>query len=373
MTTNTLSHASQLSNLELLAQIKALAGQERDATAALVAHLAVLDERRLYLGEGFDSMFSYCVHALHFTENAALSRIGAARAVRRFPHILDLLADGSLNLTTLGLLIPELVPENHLNLLEQARYKKVSEVKELVADLRPLPPVTASIRKLPMPHAESAPLMAGPTAGPIPRDAAEETTLLHLDGGTQEVEAAHQSPPAHADAPARASRPPAVTPLGRELFKVQFSVDAATKEKLRLLRDLLRHQIPNGDIGKIMELAIAALLKSVTKRKLNLTDTPRETLHLSGDRGVSRSRHIPAKIKRAVWSRDAGQCAFVAPSGQRCAARGFLEFHHVVPHAAGGKATIENIQLRCRSHNGYEAELAFGESAAEWRPPASRH
>ncbi|MGH9372818.1 MAG: HNH endonuclease, partial [Vicinamibacterales bacterium] len=40
--------------------------------------------------------------------------------------------------------------------------------------------------------------------------------------------------------------------------------------------------------------------------------------------------------------------------------RGFLELHHVVPFAAGGAATAENIQLRCRRHNAYEAEQRFG-------------
>jgi len=32
----------------------------------------------------------------------------------------------------------------------------------------------------------------------------------------------------------------------------------------------------------------------------------------------------------------------------------------VLPYAAGGQATVDNIQLRCRAHNGYEAEQAFG-------------
>jgi hypothetical protein len=40
--------------------------------------------------------------------------------------------------------------------------------------------------------------------------------------------------------------------------------------------------------------------------------------------------------------------------------RGFLEFHHVAPYALGGEATAANIQLRCRSHNAYEARLYFG-------------
>ncbi len=30
------------------------------------------------------------------------------------------------------------------------------------------------------------------------------------------------------------------------------------------------------------------------------------------------------------------------------------------PYASGGPPTVDNIQLRCRAHNGYEAELDFG-------------
>jgi hypothetical protein len=37
------------------------------------------------------------------------------------------------------------------------------------------------------------------------------------------------------------------------------------------------------------------------------------------------------------------------------------EFHHVAPYATGGAATADNIQLRCRAHNQYEARLFFGD------------
>jgi 5-methylcytosine-specific restriction endonuclease McrA len=72
------------------------------------------------------------------------------------------------------------------------------------------------------------------------------------------------------------------------------------------------------------------------------------------------SRYIPAEVRRTVWKRDDGQCAFVSHTGRRCTARGWLEFHHVEPYMLGGKATIENIELRCRTHNAYEGELVFG-------------
>ncbi len=33
---------------------------------------------------------------------------------------------------------------------------------------------------------------------------------------------------------------------------------------------------------------------------------------------------------------------------------------HVTPYGAGGESTAGNLQLRCRAHNGYEAERYFG-------------
>ncbi len=67
-------------------------------------------------------------------------------------------------------------------------------------------------------------------------------------------------------------------------------------------------------------------------------------------------------------TRDGNQCAFVSRDGRRCEERGFLELHHTVPYAAGGEATVDTIELRCRAHNQYEAELDFGSSVRRRRP-----
>jgi len=61
-----------------------------------------------------------------------------------------------------------------------------------------------------------------------------------------------------------------------------------------------------------------------------------------------------------MWIRDQGRCAFVGSQG-RCEERAFLEFHHCQPYAAGGLTVIENLELRCRAHNLYEAERYFGD------------
>ena len=76
---------ARLSNQELLAEVKVAAGRERDATVRLIALLAELDARRLYLGEGCSSLFTYCTQVLHLSEHAAYGRIEAARAARKWP------------------------------------------------------------------------------------------------------------------------------------------------------------------------------------------------------------------------------------------------------------------------------------------------
>ena len=75
---------SQLSDQDLLEAVKVAAGRERNATARLIALLAQLDERRLYLGEGCSSLFTYCTQILHLSEHAAYGRIEAARAPAGF-------------------------------------------------------------------------------------------------------------------------------------------------------------------------------------------------------------------------------------------------------------------------------------------------
>jgi hypothetical protein len=83
-----MSSLACLSDAQLIAAVKARAASERQATAQLIASLAELDARRLYLGEGCASLFAYCTRVLHLSEHAAYGRIEAARAVRRFPCLL---------------------------------------------------------------------------------------------------------------------------------------------------------------------------------------------------------------------------------------------------------------------------------------------
>jgi hypothetical protein len=79
------------------------------------------------------------------------------------------------------------------------------------------------------------------------------------------------------------------------------------------------------------------------------------------------SRHIANALRRQVYERDGGRCAFVSADGRRCCARARLEFHHIKPFARGGEATFENIALMCRAHNALLAERDYGREFVKQR------
>ncbi len=351
MKTNILVSAAALSDRDLLARLEALAVKEREASVDLVAHLAELDSRpALYAAQGYGSLFSYCTQALRLSEDAACTRIEAARACRRFPLILELLASGSLSLTSVRLLGRHLTAENHQSVLGKARNRTRREIEALVAELAPRPDIPSAVRKLPCPKIAS-PLSTPPSVG----------AALAIEQVTPDPQVKTSVPSATPRPIVQASAP--------ERYLVRFTIGPETHEKLRRLQALLRREIPDGDPGAIFDRALTVLLEKVEKTKLGAAAKPRSNRLIRPETDKIRrppvtSRHVPQQVKRAVWKRDGGQCALVSPTGHRCTERTFLEFHHIQPYALQGPATVDNISLRCWRHNQYEAELIFGNTGA---------
>jgi len=299
---------------------------ERAFTAQGLVQLAEFDERRLYLGDGYPSMYAYCVGELHLSEDVAYKRIQAARVARRFPAIFPALADARLHLAGVCLLAPHLTPENAKELLGAAAGKTKAQIEELLAERFPRPEILPIVEVIP---ASPCRRSEQPAPGQVGHDATEPV--------------------------ATATLPPRVTPLAPQRFAVHFSIGQVTRDKLRRVQELLGHQIPSGDVAEVFDRALDALIVLLEKKKCGATSRPRPV-----QRQSTNARHIPANVRRAVWARDGGRCTFVGQNGHRCEARSRLEFDHIREVARGGEATAGNIRLRCRPHNQYEAERAFG-------------
>lgn len=411
MSTDLLAPLRRLSDTELVARLKDLAARERGATVLLIAHVAELDTRDVHLRAGHGSLFAYCREVLALSEQEAYNRIVVARSARRFPVVLEMLEAGVLNLTTVRLLAPRLTPDNHRQVLESARGKSKLQVEEIAARLWPRPDAPSLVRKLPAPkgagsldvaataHSGAPSSGLAPVGTPAAVAAPDSSRILGaMPEGAAQAGADPVGPvgpvptgawPAgsgslgpspdasafsRADAPGPQSpagstpeaTPPTlpwsparpfaeVTPLSPDRYRVQVTIGGETLEKLRLAKDLLRHALPSGDEAAILDRALTALLADLAQRKFAAAERPRPSAGVAPG-----SRHVPAEVKRAVWVRDLGRCAFVGTNGHRCVERGFLEFHHMRPYALGGLATIGNIQLRCRAHNDLEARVDFG-------------
>ncbi|MEE9279378.1 MAG: hypothetical protein V3V67_04315 [Myxococcota bacterium] len=317
-----------VSDRELLRRLNKLVRQERHGEADVLLHLGEVEARRLYLEEGCSSMYGYCLDVLHFSEGVAGQRIRAARVARRFPILLERLRRGEIHLAGLSVLATHLSEENHLQLLDRARHKTRNAIEEIVADLAPKPDAPSLVRKLPEPVPVSAPSAAGSTASPVRA----------------------------APAPARYERR-TPEPLGQQRYKVQFTASQELRDKLREAQSLLRRQVPDGDLAEIFDRALTLLVQDVKRKKFAQTSRPAKCQQTSG---AGPSRHIPAEIRRAVYVRDEGSCAFVGRNGRRCGVRDRLEFHHLDPWARSASHSVTGIELRCQQHNFYEAERDFG-------------
>jgi len=335
---NTIPSFGSFTDSRLIEVMPRLIAAECGATAIVVAALAEFDIRRLWLPLGYSSLFNYCVQHLRLTEDAACSRIEAARAGRKFPRVLECLQRGELSLTAARMLAPHLTPTNHGPVLEQARHKTKREIELLIAKINPQPPVPSVVRKLSEPRPAALPKEA--LAEPTRADAESAASLSDL---VTAPSAAATPPP---------SRRPVVAPLSEAHYKLQVTISAAARERLQQIQGLMRHRLPNGDPAAIVEHALEVLHAELLKQKAAQVAKPRTGKPAADTRG----RYIPASVKREVWRRDQGRCAFRGQDGRTCGSADGVEFHHVHPYATGGDAAAKNIEMRCRAHNGFEWE-----------------
>jgi hypothetical protein len=407
-----------MGNEALLFEVERLVKVDRTVGAALLVHLGEVDARKLYLARGYSSMFTYCRAALGMSEAEAYLRMRAAEVGRRFPLVLERFGSGDVHLSAIKLLAPHLTQENHSQLLDRVRGKSKREIEVIVAELAPKPDVPARMRKLPeralKPAAaldfsaqqacDSAPSQASCASASLASlspSAAASTTVAPTSAAAASAEGEQSSalqalpsvektfalqPP-----PARAVS----TALSPGRYKLELTLGQEAHDQLVQLQALFRHQNPSGDLTSIVERAISELLERTMKRRFAQARRPRavrdedgslpsdaagegradeERMQMTRDEHsqaevdadaehparLPKSRYVPRKVLREVFARDAGQCTFVSPEGQRCSAREFLEVHHHEPFARGGEATVDNLRLSCRAHNQYLAELDFG-------------
>jgi 5-methylcytosine-specific restriction endonuclease McrA len=388
-----------------------LVANDHETTAELLRCIDEIDRRKLWAEDACGSLFAWCVKFYHMSESMVSKRIRAARTARAYPVVFEMVERGELHLTGITQLAAHLTDENHRAVLTRAKHLTMREIEHLVAELAPKPDVASRIVKLPR---RAAPIEGNRESTQSVDSQLETNTLSAASEPDKRLPNESwglqlSSRPEPVVLPARAAKATGkrighVAPLSPRRFKVEITIGEKAHDTLRQLQDLLSHQIPSGDPALVIERALEDLLKKTLKSKTAMTERPRKATPKRSVRrndksqtalrpiprercpdrnaamskrralGVAtsqpnetisstsktRTRAIPADVKRTVWQRDGGSCAFTDAKGRRCDQRRFIEYHHDLPYARGGEHLVENIELRCRAHNLLEAEREYG-------------
>jgi len=393
--------------------------REQTAQAAVIAHLLEVERRELHLQRGYGSLFAFCTSVLGMTEDVAGTRVGTMRVARDYPAVLEMLADGRLYLSSIRLLRPHLKPDNYDELLRAAAGLSKRELEKLLARRFPKPDVKPSIRKLPERHAagrgpaQQAEIQA---TEPLVTDGAPDdkrvggakSPLITANHTPRDVpsmqgkkpqtpEEVFCTPIQQTDAlsgqPSR--RQHETAPLSARRYKITFTASEELTAKLEHAQALLSHTIGKGDLDTVIDRALTLLIETEEKRRFGAQrgsssqrgespsaqpavemsspkDSDQDSLaaHVEStvdqstqipapgqvENARSRSRYIPAVIRRAVYERDGHRCTYESEDGTRCSETRFLEFdHYKQPWSCGGQPTVENLTLRCRMHNQWSA------------------
>jgi 5-methylcytosine-specific restriction endonuclease McrA len=320
-----------------------------------IHYLTVIQERRVHRALGYTSITDYAADVAGFTRNQTEAFLALGRRLAAYPEVRQALDRGDLSWSKARLIVERAKPEDEHRWVTAAGSLAVRELTEA------LPRRATEIGE------------AG--VGPAPDPGSVRVTPLSLTGKTMDDSDPAEAPQAPAPADEKCHVTYALTPeeyalwsaahdslrrQGRSASRAQLllaalaSLAAGAATDGVALRYLLQiHHCPACDAAEIRNhrgrfAAPPALLATARCDAVVENEQSR------------RRTVIPPRLRRLVLRRDGYACR--APG---CGNAAFVEIHHRVPVAAGGRSEIENLITLCgRCHRAlHEREIGLQEAA----------
>ena len=392
---NHFSKIKLLNNQELLSRTKILVQKERDIHIQVLHHLAEINSRKLYLEQGFSSLFDYAVRELGYSEGAAYRRIKAMKLCQDLPGTEDQLQSGMLSLST----------ASQLQVFFEKQAKKAKEKKKESLLLRTSgETVTTSSKKLEYnPWPSEQPISGGERKK---EESGSSFSVSNQSLSSEEVERnktcrslsredkenlVKKAEGCSTRAMAKLlseTDPSLFLPrekthfLGKGKVGIKVVIDEECHKNLEKLKSLLSHRNPSLSYGELFSILSEEGLKkhdprlkipqkraktkvqeeTSAEKEENKRDKVAEEVASPGKKSASLAgklkrnkiitRYIPSYLRKYVWKRDGGQCTYVHhETKRRCASRYLLQIDHIQPFALGGKTEKGNLRLLCANHN----------------------
>ncbi len=293
----------------IVAETKILVKKEDELSAQILRNLQIIYDQKIHLEMGYSGIFKFCMEELGMCAATAQRRSDALKISQFVPDLPSKIEKGEITLSRVAQVAKFVRTESK----ETGRTFAKKEVEQLVNQVQ--------------------------------SKASDYESQKHLMTQSQLP----------------------VTPIADQRKVVSggrtvmlFEVDDEFQQLLELVKDLESHK-GSRKMGELLKDVFKEHLQRKHPAFKNLKKsevTVQTTLNLKAERlsRETRSRHIPARIRKEIWRRDQS-CTYVDSFAQkRCGSTFRIQLEHLTPFSLGGGHTLENITLRCQSHNLFAAE-----------------
>ncbi len=272
--------------------------QFRRCESELLDVLTHVDSQRLFERFGLTSTFAYCTKILNLSEDQACIFIRVSRKAREVPQLRQAIESGKLTVSKAKKIAAVLTLDNQQEWIGKAVSLPTRALEREVVKIAPKEAV-----------------------------------------------------------------PDRVSPVSPEFAGLHCTIDLETQELLREAQDLVsRKASGSGDVGTTLKAALKLFVERnspVRKAERGVAracaaKTPSPVDSAPGSFPALRlGKRVapPARIENAVHLRDGGRCTAFHPVRGRCESRRWVELHHPVPIARGGRHSVENLVTLCSAHH----------------------
>jgi 5-methylcytosine-specific restriction endonuclease McrA len=293
---------SNLPNDKLVSCFENAVRSERKITAQVLAYIAEIDRRKLYLEKGTTSLFDYLVRDYGYSPGAAMRRIDAARLLRELPDAAEKFESGTLTISQAN------------QIQRAAREFKKHKSKKLSTDIK--------------------------------RD-----LVLLLESKTQKQ--TEQLLATNLDLPA--ARPQKQTYHRDQSVTLTVTFTSAQIQVLEQVQNMISHSVTSKDWAEVFTYLAK---KEVARRTVRISTLTAATTVKSTSGSTSSTAPklstvrppIPSRIRKTLLNIDA-TCEHKDSNGRQCGSQRFLQIDHIHSWSRGGTHDPKNLQVLCGTHN----------------------
>jgi len=283
---------NRLSDKDLLSRTQRLRKKEQKLLLELLLHIAEVDARKLYRDAGYSSLYSYLIEGLKYSESASHRRIQVARAVQKFPDLLEALRHETLSFSAVYEISRVVTHENVGQLVHECTGRSRADVERVIALL-------GFGGATPGERTERVQILKATSS-----EAASQILLVDSNAPTNSNDDSNPTSAAEVEVPLK--------------YRVTLEVDEEFIQLYQKVKAISGGRRMEGALKKSMREYLKQndpQERELRRQKRKAKREEKEFDFREVKRSVVNPRYIPLAVRDTVFMRDAGRCTYVSKSG----------------------------------------------------------